>query len=1235
MGGAQACVLTWLVVLSRLATVAFLVLASVTPAGCAESDPRTAPEPDAGGTGGSDDGQGTGGDDAQGGGGSGGDTAEPDAAVACRPGPADDPTCPEVCPEACNEVDDDCDGVVDEGADDTDCDVDHATSICTRGLCILSACDDGFRDCDGVQDNGCEVDIGGIDNCGACGNGCEFDNTVALCADGVCEPGACVLPYLDCDGEDGLCETFGETLTHCGTCGNTCAAPDRATPTCIGGACVVDECLGNFGDCNEDVADGCELPLNTQTHCGDCLVPCAYAGSATNCDDGICIVDSCSPGFADCDGSPVTACEVLDSDSNCGGCGKQCTVDALENVTGAGCNSRACEFQCTAGYGDCDDMPNGCETPLTGVNNCTGCGLACSPDRAVGSCADGTCQVAACNGGWADCDGDPANGCETDTGRPENCGGCGIQCQVSPPIGCNGVICTGVLCAEGQADCDGDDTCESDLGDDATCGSCNVSCAFDNNIDGHGSVACIVEDAVPGQMAWACEVTCADGFADCDGDYRNGCEADLTDLDTCGGCGQVCAKARATPTCENRVCEVGTCDLDWGDCDGDDLDCETQLNSANHCGTCGEVCDFPFAAGLCSGSPGSRQCIISQCVPVEYEDCDGDVETGCEADTRSDPLHCNGCGNDCTTGAQVQGGACVGSGCLYTCAPNYRDCTPADGCETNLLSPSSCGSCDTDCRLLDRVDSAGCLPGGGNPVCSVLGCDSGYGDCNGTAGDGCEVHVDSDETHCGACSGDPGHEPCVGLPGVLSSVCSAGSCNLVTCAGDLEDCNRVSADGCEWDPAVDGMCCDPNMDADNDGLDDCADGCPDDPNKSAPGVCGCHVADTDSDGDGSANCIEQCDNDPGKTVPGTCGCGTPDVDADGDGFLACEESCDGDPGKQDPGLCGCGTPEVEYPACQGKRKPLTIQGSQVPGALTDFPVLVRLDADADLAANADGSGLDIYFEDDGGNPLPFERISYAAGTLLAWVKTSLTGSNQVLYVYYGNGGLTEKATPASVWTNGYESAWHLEEAGHPIRDSAGNGYDSTSGSGVASGGGVVGSALEFDGTGTVQTPPVNPASLTFSIWVRLDTLATVQRVLTTTPAAWLFDYRGNQGEGTERFRYWMVGATNYIWNAPGGSATTGGWNHYAVVDPGNGSTHPTLYKNGSPLGWESVPGSFEVRPNAPTATVMGNGAGTSFDGAIDQVSISNVLRSADWILTEYNNQRQGSSFLVAGPQEDL
>jgi len=103
----------------------------------------------------------------------------------------------------------------------------------------------------------------------------------------------------------------------------------------------------------------------------------------------------------------------------------------------------------------------------------------------------------------------------------------------------------------------------------------------------------------------------------------------------------------------------------------------------------------------------------------------------------------------------------------------------------------------------------------------------------------------------------------------------------------------------------------PDADSDGDGALDCEDGCPADAGKVDPGVCGCGTADVDSDGDGALDCEDGCPADAGKVEPGVCGCGTADVDSDGDGALDCEDGCPADAGKVDPGVCGCGTADTD------------------------------------------------------------------------------------------------------------------------------------------------------------------------------------------------------------------------------------------------------------------------------------------------------------------------------------
>jgi subtilisin family serine protease len=89
------------------------------------------------------------------------------------------------------------------------------------------------------------------------------------------------------------------------------------------------------------------------------------------------------------------------------------------------------------------------------------------------------------------------------------------------------------------------------------------------------------------------------------------------------------------------------------------------------------------------------------------------------------------------------------------------------------------------------------------------------------------------------------------------------------------------------------------------------DDCPNDPDKTSPGECGCGVPDTDTDKDGTADCNDQCKFDPRKIAPGFCGCGAPETDSDRDGVPDCKDSCSSDPQKVSPGVCGCGVPDTD------------------------------------------------------------------------------------------------------------------------------------------------------------------------------------------------------------------------------------------------------------------------------------------------------------------------------------
>ncbi len=124
-------------------------------------------------------------------------------------------------------------------------------------------------------------------------------------------------------------------------------------------------------------------------------------------------------------------------------------------------------------------------------------------------------------------------------------------------------------------------------------------------------------------------------------------------------------------------------------------------------------------------------------------------------------------------------------------------------------------------------------------------------------------------------------------------------------------------------------CDDPNPtlsqpnDADFDGVPAPLDACDTNPNKTAPGQCGCTVADSDFDGDGVADCLdEDDDNDglPDSAEFGACDFAPP-IDSDGDGQPDCSDYDDDNDGIQDvndrcPGEADGPPTNVGVPVCQ-------------------------------------------------------------------------------------------------------------------------------------------------------------------------------------------------------------------------------------------------------------------------------------------------------------------------------
>ncbi len=593
------------------------------------------------------------------------------------------------------------------------CALEGGGESCAGGACVLTGCDAPYEDCDGDDATGCETPLVTTDDCGACGASCTNPNGATVCTGaGACLP-SCAGGFGDCDGDpsDG-CETSTQTsVAHCGACESACANP-HGSAACAGGDCTP-TCAPGWGVCDGDPADGCTTPLTTPSDCGACGLVCTLTEAATSCLAGSCSSSVCDPGTADCDDNTANGCEAdLASVATCGSCDTACAF-----VNGANaCVGGTCDPTCSPGFGDCDGNPaNGCETNTSvSDGNCGACGVTCADVNSANTCSGGACS-ATCGTGWASCDGNAANGCETSTTTLGDCGGCGVGCDLpNASETCASGTCTLLACGAGWGDCTGAPGCETPLTTTSDCGACGASCTALN-----GSQACTAGTCVP---------SCAAGYGSCDGVASNGCETNLSSSDAhCGACGTACADVGGTNACASGTC-TPSCAAGSGNCDGNNPNgCETSLTTSDaHCGACSAGCADVHGTSTCLGGACAATC------DPGWGNCDLNGANGCETDTSVSDTHCGTCGTTC---ADLNGtNTCVGGTCAPSCTGGWADCDglTANGCERSVTTLSDCGTCNTVCSLPYASES--CATGS----CQVGTCDPGRANCDATASNGCE-----------------------------------------------------------------------------------------------------------------------------------------------------------------------------------------------------------------------------------------------------------------------------------------------------------------------------------------------------------------------------------------------------------------------------------------------------------------------------------------------------------------
>ena len=326
------------------------------------------------------------------------------------------------------------------------------------------------------------------------------------------------------------------------------------------------------------------------------------------------------------------------------------------------------------------------------------------------------------------------------------------------------------------------------------------------------------------------------------------------------------------------------------------------------------------------------------------------------------------------------------------------------------------------------------------------------------------------------------------------------------------------------------------------------------------------------------------------------------------------------------------------------RKAITIDHTKVVGNLNYLPVLIDI-TDPDLQENAQFDGDDVIFMDGSGiaSRFPYEIESYdsTTGHLVCWVNiTHLSVTeDRYLYMYYGNPLAEKSQNNAELWGTNYVLVQHLNEDGVGIRydssiygnDGVPQGYD-----GDEATDGIINGCDDFDGSNDYITID-NDASLnitdklTIEAWVRWEgnnAFNYVGIVDRHNPSgsldSYFFGFNSNS-----RLHFGTNGgnlqSSQTTWNI-------GQWYHIGVTYNSDGLLGK-LYIDGQEASLSSNTLDTMAGGDGPLTIGLRQQENLYFNGLIDELRISNVVRNTSWISTSYQNQINPTTFSSLGPEE--
>ncbi len=333
-------------------------------------------------------------------------------------------------------------------------------------------------------------------------------------------------------------------------------------------------------------------------------------------------------------------------------------------------------------------------------------------------------------------------------------------------------------------------------------------------------------------------------------------------------------------------------------------------------------------------------------------------------------------------------------------------------------------------------------------------------------------------------------------------------------------------------------------------------------------------------------------------------------------------------------------------AAFGYYSPISINSAQVPSTQTDFPVLVSV-TDArfkDVAHSGhvqSSSGFDIrpYTNSGLGTAITgyeLERYNASTGEVVMWVKvSSLSSSTTPFVLAYGDSGITTDGSSTTTWSNSFLGVYHLKDGTTlSVSDSTGS-NNGTNHSGTATSGQIDGAiSLAGGGSNVDLGTAMNPTAVTYSVWINAATFPNSYNNTIVRINAGATVYSRLLIKSTGKLACYVIASAAVFYDGSGShTLSTGTW--YYVTMTYSSAAGLVGYVNAASDGTAAANGALNTTSVAIALADISVLTGSGWNGKMDEARIASVVRSADWITSEFNNQNAPGTFETLGTEVSL